>query len=314
LAVDAARLQVAGRAATRKRKEERSREADAPRRKRGHGERDDASPRRSRPAVAEGEGALDAALAVLVVPGHDDRAGMLREALGDLKTRMGSKRRPFKSVAGVPASRSGEVADDAEKSKRDVQKGKGRKRSRSRRRRSPSPLAAASVSENYDDSDDGWKESFASKRDRFRRLAAVQPGRPLESPLVQYLERLSSGFGDVRDDKLLGIMVRYLLAAWILQNQKLLSEDRFREVRTLAEWIDLALRGRIPGALDVLAQRFKACLLSARDGHSRASRWLELIPTEAAGSGTSAVEKEIARRLETRDLKLKALVTKTKSG
>ena len=108
-------------------------------------------------------------------------------------------------------------------------------------------------------------------------------------------------------------MARYLLAAWLPQNQKLLSDERFREVRTLAEAVDLLLRGRTPEALDVLAQRFKACLLSARDGHTRASRWLELIPTEAAGLGVSADEEEIARKLETGDLKLKALATKTRA-
>jgi len=213
------------------------------------------------------------------------------------------------------ASRSAKAADDAgRKAQRGSKKVKRRERSRSRRRRrTPSPREAASVSASGEDRSEE-KGSFTLKRSHFRRLAVEKPGRLLEQTLTQYREQLSSGFGDAHDEKLPPIIVSYLLAAWLPQNQRLLDDERFGEVRTLAEAIDLGLRGRTPEVLDVLAQRFKACLLSARDGHTRASRWLELIPTDSAGSGVSANEEEIARKLESEDLKLKALVTKTRSG
>ena len=60
-------------------------------------------------------------------------------------------------------------------------------------------------------------------------------------------------------------------------------------------------------------QRFKATTLAAVEGSTRASRWLELIPTSTE-MVASPEELEVAKRAEAGELKLKALVKAEGAG
>ena len=93
-----------------------------------------------------------------------------------------------------------------------------------------------------------------------------------------------------------------------------IGEDRYRELRTWAEAIDGILRGRSLQTLDLMVQRFKSCLTTVRDGHSRAARWLELLPCESSDAALSLDEEELVKLLEAGELKLTQLQQKLAVG
>jgi hypothetical protein len=271
-----------------------------------------------------GENALDDALADLEDAGTDDRTRLLRDKLADVKARVAGGRGSAKGstgAAGVLAQRSVKAADAkgaaaVKKAKRKDTGGKRRVRSRSRRRRdaSSSPLVCSS-SEDFADLD-AQGGGLSEKRVHFRRLAKKTPGRLAARMLSQFKEQLGTHFGGADDEDVLpALAVRYLMTIWLPQNPvRVVGEERFRELRTLAECVDLVVKGCTVEALDMLSQRLKACLLSIRDGHTRASRFLELLPLESAGSAVSPEEEELARKLESGDLKRRALATTGRSG
>ena len=78
------------------------------------------------------------------------------------------------------------------------------------------------------------------------------------------------------------VALKYYLTTYIPQiSVRAIGLDMYRQLRTLAETMDLLVQGRTPQALDMSMQRFKACQLAVADKCWNAARWLELIqPTE----------------------------------
>ena len=77
-----------------------------------------------------------------------------------------------------------------------------------------------------------------------------------------------------------------------------------RELRTLAEILDLLALGRVLEAGDVVAQRFRAVELASAEGTWQLARHLELIP-EARVSVTSTEARAEAARLERLETKVR---------
>ena len=77
-----------------------------------------------------------------------------------------------------------------------------------------------------------------------------------------------------------------------------------RELRTLAEILDLLALGRVLESGDVVAQRFRAVELASADGTWQLARHLELIP-EARVSVTSTEARAEAARLERLETKVR---------
>ena len=70
-----------------------------------------------------------------------------------------------------------------------------------------------------------------------------------------------------------------------------------KELRTLAEALDLVAAGRLPQVADLLMQRFKALEQSISDGHWGIANQLELVE-DTATTLTSTGEQRAAARAE----------------
>ena len=133
--------------------------------------------------------------------------------------------------------------------------------------------------------------------------------------LAQFRQHINDAFGGTPEDELAPIVVRYLLTVWLPQHPvKTIGEDRYRELRTWAEAIDAVLRGHSLQAADLMVQRFKSGLMTLRDGHSQAAKWLELLPAESADSALNVDEEELSKMFEAGELKLQQLEQKLRSG
>ena len=89
-----------------------------------------------------------------------------------------------------------------------------------------------------------------------------------------------------------------------------LGIERYWMMRSIATVIDDMLRGKRLEALDQLVQLNKALVMSVRDGHWRAAKFMLLIPLEAGSNAVSASEEEVVRRLQSGELKLQDLERK----
>jgi hypothetical protein len=78
-----------------------------------------------------------------------------------------------------------------------------------------------------------------------------------------------------------------------------------RELRTLAEVLDMLIEGQVLQAADTLCQRFKAVELASSEGSWAVAQHLELIPPHRSGA-VADFEKEAAAQQEMRAVKLRA--------
>eukprot|EP00959_Pyramimonas_sp_CCMP1952_P298536 6244597-Pyramimonas_sp.AAC.1 len=63
------------------------------------------------------------------------------------------------------------------------------------------------------------------------------------------------------------IVLRFLLSVYLPQHPvKEIGGEIYRELRTIAEALDLLLQGRTAAVADILAQRFKAIQVAVGDG------------------------------------------------
>lgn len=95
---------------------------------------------------------------------------------------------------------------------------------------------------------------------------------------------------------------------------QLVGEERLRELRTVASVLDMIVSGRILGAGDMLAQRFKAVLMSIRDQSTAASKYLELIPVELQATASTVEEADYARSMAVRSAKSQELLKKARTA
>ena len=89
------------------------------------------------------------------------------------------------------------------------------------------------------------------------------------------------------------IVVQYF--TMIVEVKTKLSGRAAREMRTIAEALDLVIEGEPTKAADVLMQRFKAIEMAEQDGNWQVAKQLELA---AASSGGAAGTKERAEAIK----------------
>ena len=103
--------------------------------------------------------------------------------------------------------------------------------------------------------------------------------------------------------------MQYLLCILQISHSTNMSIRSQRELRTLAEALDMLLTGQLAQLGDLLMQRFKAVEVAAVDGWAIAKH-LELIPS-AGLSSISNMERKLATDMEMREMKLHELTKKT---
>jgi len=232
----------------------------------------------------------------------------LQQRLEELKGRLGLRAAPEAkpSAADILEQRAAEAAR-ARKAEPPV--------SRPKRARRDTGFDSDDLElEAEDDSDelDGRRGRLLAKRDIFRKVAQRDPGRLTMRGLKEYGQYLASAHGEELNDALPPIMLRYFLTILMPSYKLAVGGEDYRELRTLAECLDLLLKAKPLHTADMLMQRFKSVCSRVRDGPSHAGRWLELLPTELAPTASSLEEDEIVRRLQTGELQLKNLEAKMK--
>ena len=161
-----------------------------------------------------------------------------------------------------------------------------------------------------EDSDSGSEPRApgTSQQLRYRRLAKKRPGVLTERELQNMRLYLGNATGGGDDAPVaIKVLARVFRASYSV-NQ--IGEERYREMRTLAASIDFILRGEAVGALDVLVCRFKSLQKAVKDGRTRTSRWLELIPPENQGLSLSLEDDEPVTAIQVRQLRVDKLLAK----
>ncbi|CAK0846241.1 unnamed protein product [Prorocentrum cordatum] len=154
-------------------------------------------------------------------------------------------------------------------------------------------------------------KGLASRRAHCRRLALEHPGRLAELSLAQMAEFLGSQDGGGSVDPHGPIVLRFLLSVYLPQHPvKEIGGEIYRELRTIAEALDLLLQGRTAAVADILAQRFKAIQVAVGDGSWSAAKWLELIPPRDQPLALRNEEEEMIRSIQHGELKLEELASR----
>lgn len=158
----------------------------------------------------------------------------------------------------------------------------------------------------------GKRASAAGQQKRLRQLSEKRPGKLLSTAFATMHEQVGTHFGDEgkRREKLSPVAVRYLLSFAMPQFSGGISHSRYRELRTLATALDYVVQGRTGQAGDLLAQRFKAILMSIRDGGDSASKWIELLPLDDMPVVASSNEDYMARQMAVHQARSDALLQK----
>ena len=234
-----------------------------------------------------------------------DRRGDLGARLDDLRARLGLQARPpdRRTPTAIYDERAAEAARARRGERADGPAARPAKAARRERRAEDDDL------DDGEDSDelDGRRGRLLAKRDIFRRVALRDPGKLTVRGLREHGQYLSSTHGDDMGEELQPIMLRSFLTVFVPAHKLAVGSEEYRELRTIAESIDLMLKAQPMQATDMLMQRFKSCCMRVRDCAGHAGKWLELLPTELAPSATSLEEDEVVRRLQTGELQLKSL-------
>ncbi|CAK0805394.1 unnamed protein product, partial [Prorocentrum cordatum] len=149
---------------------------------------------------------------------------------------------------------------------------------------------------------------LATKRAFCRRMAAASPGRLTELSLQQMADFLGSQEGEAAVDATGPIALRYLLTIYLPQHPvKEIGVQTHRELRTLAEAVDLLMQGKAAHACDLIVQRLKALQVATTDGSWAAAKWLELIPPRDEPTAIRREEEELIRSIQLGEMKLDEL-------
>ena len=151
--------------------------------------------------------------------------------------------------------------------------------------------------------------SSAMKQRQLRQLSERKPGKILKMGFASMHEQVGTYFGrDANKDVLTPVALRYLLSYALPQIRGGISHDRYRELRTLATCLDHMVAGQAGQAGDLLLQRYKALLMTQRDGSDAASRYIELLPEEEMPTMASAQESYLARTMAVQQAKSEELL------
>ena len=162
-------------------------------------------------------------------------------------------------------------------------------------------------------------DNMTDRQRKLRKLSAEHPGTLLVRVYNLMHDQLGTLYGEAAGggspEALQPAALRYLLTSAIPQmDPQLVGEERLRELRTVASVLDMIVSGRILGAGDMLAQRFKAVLMSIRDQSTAASKYLELIPVELQATASTVEEADYARSMAVRSAKSQELLKKARTA
>eukprot|EP00971_Amphidinium_carterae_P071048 1404709-Amphidinium_carterae.1 len=150
-----------------------------------------------------------------------------------------------------------------------------RSRSRSRRRRRRRSSSRESEEEPRSD----------KHQNVFQRVARKEPGKLLMRALRGFREQLGQSYDDQAQDQFSPVCLRFLLSIFTpAYPVKKMGDVRYRELRTLAESIDLLIQGNTLAALDMLVQRLKASMVAVKEDSWSSARFMELLPAESGPS------------------------------
>ncbi|CAK0793322.1 unnamed protein product, partial [Prorocentrum cordatum] len=151
---------------------------------------------------------------------------------------------------------------------------------------------------------------LATKRAFCRRMAAASPGRLTELSLQQMADFLGSQEGGAAVDATGPIALRYLLTIYLPQHPvKEIGVQTCRELRTLAEAVDLLMQGKAAHACDLIVLQ-----VATTDGSWAAAKWLELIPPRDEPTAIRSEEQELIRSIQLGEMKLDELSARLASA
>ena len=186
--------------------------------------------------------------------------------------------------------------------------------------------ASEESSSSSEEEDEGYLPSgssgdLVSRQRRLRKMSADKPGCLLIKGYALMHEQLGTLYGDAQihgsnEEILQPAALRYLLSSALpLMDLRQIGEEKLRELRTLATGLDLLVSGKVSSAGDLFVQRFKSLLMGIRDGTTRASRFLELVPQETYATASTMEENEFARTLAIKEAKSERLLAQaSKTG
>ena len=226
----------------------------------------------------------------------------LKEKLIEARARPGRKRRGRKWMLEVLAERVLESTADAVAmaeldsrrrrgqagSPEDTGKSNRRKRDlKGKRTRSSSSSQEMAA---YSSTDEDLEREDESK---VRRIAGTKPGALLHSGLIMmhcHLGRQVEVCESVDAVQAKGVAAAHFSTALKPNAGSRLGFRNIRELQSLAEAVDLLMRGRVASAGDVLIQRFRAVEASAlEEGRWSLARHLELLPDAGVSTVSSGL-------------------------
>ena len=161
----------------------------------------------------------------------------------------------------------------------------------------------------------GVPRDLATKRAFCRRMAASLPGRLTELRLQQMADFLGSSEGLAAVDATGPLALRYLLTIYLPQHPvREIGVQTYRELRTLAEAVDLLVQGKTAHACDLIVQRLKAVQVATTDGSWAAAKWLELIPPRDEPTAIRSEEEGLIRSIQLGEMKLDELAARLAAG
>ena len=168
-----------------------------------------------------------------------------------------------------------------------------RRRRRKRRRRRSSSSTGSSSSDRL---------RQLGKESKVRQLATKRPGELLRTGLVAMQRFIGNGGAPLSEaetgelSEIRRLVTTYLTTALQPSSGSAITLPRERELRTLAEALDLLLQGDLSKVGDVLMQRFRAVELAAQDGRWDLAQHLELIPQAGVSSVPMQMREDLLRQ------------------
>jgi hypothetical protein len=124
--------------------------------------------------------------------------------------------------------------------------------------------------------------------------------------MSKFLPRLGLGAG-VQESQ--GIASTYMVSVLMPSTKGELKRGAERELRTLAEALDMLILGYVPEGMDILMRRFQAAETAAVLDRGSAARHLELIPPSHVSS-VAAKTREAAISREAREVRTRSSMGK----
>ena len=225
--------------------------------------------------------------------------------------------------ASVSSSRSSSESEpDHEKSKKKKRAKKHKKEAKASKDRGPFGVGrevsyndTCNISSESSEDRSVFREGPPSSSGKSLQLQLKEyhlkhPGR-LAARLLQKMQIMVSKEGGPRRDSATStpaVAVNWVLTVLLPLNKQALSIRQIREIRTLAQALDLIASGNSQSAADIIAQRLKALELSISDAGWSRAQFVELLepegPTLLDRDEMAMTSKELSTDLKMRRLQL----------